>query len=65
MALIVSRQWSSIGKLITGRATLCALIRDLVFMSCSDLLFPSETAAVSHPPKVFSSLPPTVKISPV
>lgn len=36
VALIAGCQWSSIGKLITGRASLCALIRDLVFMSCSD-----------------------------
>jgi len=36
VALIAGCQWSSTGKLITGRASLCALIRDLVFMSCSD-----------------------------
>lgn len=36
VALIASCQPSSTGKLITGRAGLCALIRDLVFTSCSD-----------------------------
>lgn len=63
VALIAGCQWSSTGKLITVRASLCALIRDLVFMSCSDELFPPETVAVNHPLKLFSSFPPAVQLS--